>query len=600
MNPRRTGRAQGLLVFAAVILLVATACSKHSRPAATATAEPTAASLKCPVDQAICDFATAVEKLVQTRDWATIGATSPGIIPGIRQQADLAIPGGTPKLVTIGCPYGAVSESCSRFFSLVFTTLQPTDDWTGNSGIFILMYERRPDPLAPQVRMVNMVAEWGTRRSALAGGMAQEPCNFSGFADDQGENGCSRSSFHPYSTDGVPFIPIDVRPESPFQVLAATSPTKDSAAFIATGCWGCEGYDSGIQAVITDSAGNSVVRALPEPPLRSNETRTFWEMTPDASLWIAGTCSGSNCGPLGPDADDVNSRILASSDGGGTWTELAAFPGYAYAEIGPNGNVLVTRTYGHGPASTWKLSWKLLPAGGEIVRPANASADARPLFLPDGSVGWHTYESPEVLRADGTAFFSAAGKFTANDQIDGFRFGPDGRVYVSWSTGRQVPGGPLKMYLSAFNPAGVELWRHQVEGSSAPSLQFRIGRFISSRYALGNIQDPSPSTYGQLPALVDFDAGTIQPFGAPFGLSPLTGRNTFLARVSGTFVVVATGGDCLNIRESASTASKSLVCVADGTPLKAPGETAQTEGRGWAKVQTLGGLVGWASSEFLR
>jgi hypothetical protein len=586
-----------VLLVAALLIACSGNDSKKPQDSATPaeTASPSATPLPCPVDQAICDFAATVEPLVQARDYKKIAESSPGLEPGTKQQAEQAIPTGTPKLVSIGCPFGAVSESCVGYFSLVFTTFQPKGDWTGHGGIFILMYERRAAPLGPGLRMVNRVEEFEMRRASLAGGLAQGPCNFSGWSDDQGEQGCSRSWFHPYSTDGTVFAPVDDKPGETFQVLAPAPPPKNTAMFIATGCWACEGYDSGIQLVVTEANGNTTTEKLPEPPVQPGESRTELAMSPDGSLLLAGTCRASNCGPLGPTPADIQSRILASYDAGRSWAEVASGPGFLSFQIGPSNRILVTRYYGPGSPDGWTNSWELVGSSQPVVRPANANAEARPFFLPDGSIGWTYYQALEVLRSDGSVYFSMAGKVTAADRVDGFSFGPDGRTYVRWASGQAPAGGALKSYLSAFNPAGVGIWRRELGGR-----EFYLGRFISSRLSLGNIQDLTPRAIGMLPALVDLDVGTIQPFGTTFGVAPFTGRNSFLAMVQGPFARVAAGGDCLNIRESASISAKALTCARDGSLLRDLGESTTAGGISWLKVRTLGGDDGWASTEFLK
>jgi hypothetical protein len=66
--------------------------------------------------------------------------------------------------------------------------------------------------------------------------------------------------------------------------------------------------------------------------------------------------------------------------------------------------------------------------------------------------------------------------------------------------------------------------------------------------------------------------------------------------ISGRFLRVVTPGDCLNVRQSASTASPSLGCFADGVLLPQRDASAPS---GWAAVLTPDGREGFASSAFL-
>ena len=90
-------------------------------PTAEATATPESAAAECPVAREICDFALEIEDRMRARDWTAIAATSPGILGGLRQQGEQALPGGNPRLVSIGCPDGGGGDSCGTSFSLVIT-----------------------------------------------------------------------------------------------------------------------------------------------------------------------------------------------------------------------------------------------------------------------------------------------------------------------------------------------------------------------------------------------------------------------------------------------------------------------------------------------
>ena len=58
-------------------------------------------------------------------------------------------------------------------------------------------------------------------------------------------------------------------------------------------------------------------------------------------------------------------------------------------------------------------------------------------------------------------------------------------------------------------------------------------------------------------------------------------------------------GDCLNVREAASTGAKSLGCYRDGVLFHDLGESQEAGGITWRKVATPLGAQGWASQEFL-
>ena len=61
---------------------------------------------------------------------------------------------------------------------------------------------------------------------------------------------------------------------------------------------------------------------------------------------------------------------------------------------------------------------------------------------------------------------------------------------------------------------------------------------------------------------------------------------------------VATGGDCLNVREGPSTEAAAVRCYVDDV-LLFERETAETPPEGWVAVRTPDGREGFASAEFL-
>src|SRR4029079_874650 len=100
------------------------------------------------------------------------------------------------------------------------------------------------------------------------------------------------------------------------------------------------------------------------------------------------------------------------------------------------------------------------------------------------------------------------------------------------------------------------------------------------------------------PALLDVTKGTATPITANVFMQQ-RGRNRFIAFRSGPFATVARAGDCLNVRESASTSAKSLGCFADGVLLRDLGQATSAGGTPWRQLATPAGAQGWASSEYL-
>lgn len=135
-----------------------------------------------------------------------------------------------------------------------------------------------------------------------------------------------------------------------------------------------------------------------------------------------------------------------------------------------------------------------------------------------------------------------------------------------------------------------------------------IGGWIGNAVAVGNYTvpvDPSISSNSVLmarPVLLDFDSATVTPlnigdstFADPIHID----RDSIVSVQSGAFAMVDTGGDCLNVRETASVNSKSLGCFADGVLLRATDQGAVNDEGRWQVVTTPSGQNGSANLAFL-
>jgi hypothetical protein len=94
-------------------------------------------------------------------------------------------------------------------------------------------------------------------------------------------------------------------------------------------------------------------------------------------------------------------------------------------------------------------------------------------------------------------------------------------------------------------------------------------------------------------------AGTQTP--ATVTGSPASGTRTPGATgpTGQTRVITGTGGDCLNIRTGPGTASPAVDCLAEGTVVQLAGETQESGGITWVRINTESGHDGWVSGEFL-
>ena len=559
----------------------------HS-PAVTGGAR--VAMMPCPVTKDICDLAASVEKNLQAPDYSKVTAID-SLQVSLRATLKVILASGKPRLVSIGCPYGVNSSTCDQSFALVFTTLQPQDDWTGTTGILVLRYDRRPTGATITSTLVETsgLVQRDARRAALAGGLAQSPCNLSGIAADQGPDGCGRSEFLPFGTRD-PFIPTEVAVQQPFTVLSPVHPPPDSLLYVATGCWACEGFDTGIQRVITDADGFVTLDLVADPPLLPGEIVTGYSATSDGSMLVASTCQSTSCWTIGPGDPNAHSRVFVSRDGGFSWQELASYPGYlSIRQVTADGRILISRNYGPGDPSTWPITWEVLPGHAQLVPPADAPSP-NPVLAGD-RVLW-------VSPHPGGAVSGLKLPLTAGDGLIGVFPLADGGTVFTWSRGGggKPGGGNSSLFAGLLSPNGDLKWTREVPFTG----QFAVTGELAGPLLIGNVPSPDPNTpSGQLPALIDLDAAAIQPIGLPFGQPPLAGRNRFLAYVPGPFVRIFRPGGCVDVRQSPANAAKSQGCLKDGVFLQDLGDVTTADGTAWIHVITPAGDEGWVDSRFL-
>ncbi len=98
--------------------------------AVASAATPSAQPGQCPVDPAICDFSTEVERVYREGDLRALMSPKSTYYPevGVLRAASIALGGPLkPRVIAIGCPIDPSVPECSDAFSLVLTSY-PADD----------------------------------------------------------------------------------------------------------------------------------------------------------------------------------------------------------------------------------------------------------------------------------------------------------------------------------------------------------------------------------------------------------------------------------------------------------------------------------------
>ncbi|MEO9254287.1 MAG: SH3 domain-containing protein, partial [Tepidiformaceae bacterium] len=302
-------------------------------------------------------------------------------------------------------------------------------------------------------------------------------------------------------------------------------------------------------------------------------------------------------GVAAPDPDSV-AALYRSNDGGMTWTTAGPLArGSMVTAVLPQG-VAVTDWDGTSPT----YSYTLLPQNVPLKSPGG---QPYPVNLGGGEWGWFDATSGKLTSNDGTrVLWQRPDGANTNAYVVG-RAGDE--VVAAWSGFANQPYDikPWNSYIGTTNSNGKLVDAFSYPGSA----DVRAVRPVSSETLIGNVGvDASGHMSVGMPshfhvAVIDLNTAEVHP--VPEISDGLAGFNNgknehafVLGAMVGNFARVNAGGDCLNVRESASTNAKSLGCFKDGVLLRLI-DDGSAGSNGWAHVATPAGQPGWASTEFV-
>ena len=589
-----------LLVLAVSVAGLSTGCGSGAPRAmppsdsATADRDPTPSS--CPVDAAVCAFATNLEAPLQRGDpWAFIEPGSAteaapfGVDMGSAIKGLLASGRDRPVVVSIGCPVGEGSRpDCGKEFAVAVSSLASGQTpETPTAGLAVIGFERTPTG----ARIVGLSGA-PEREVALQGGVWQQNVRFT----IGGCTGCS-VVFVPYRTGAAPAPDLTLgREAKPVEIRAIPFPANFSIVVAATG--GPKGH-GGAFALIRFSRLSGQL-----------EGRTLW--TEEGALitsvvavgeegsreLLVAVCRGPSCYLEGGPKEDVVTTFFRSIDGGVTLLSVGLRVG-EWSVMGRVGEqVLIGRI---DTGNTWLLH----PSGDEVLPPA-AQLHMEWPFVFKGRPAWLPRSEPAVV---GSAAGADTGRYEEllrapvptgiRARIEAAPPAYEQNV-VLLSTLVQPTGAPfpysVNHYIAAFKTNGN--FTHVVRlGQTTFMSRFAVGFTVT-----GELHDETPGIcptranrpYSSLPAFLELDTGIVSvvrdPFACAIPYSIVVNTGTAHYRVT-------TPGDCLNVRNRPD--GEVIACVADGVLLRRSGEPdASPEGR-WIHVTTPAGQVGWVAPEFL-
>ena len=355
---------------------------------------------------------------------------------------------------------------------------------------------------------------------------------------------------------------------------------KDLVVYYRPATYATDGGDTRLYRAYTDASG-----VLRSDPLFTGDLEGAFSYALDTGRGTIGVsvCVQGYCGGVAEPSPDARAVGYLSTDGGVSFVRLGELTRGAFVNGVVGGELLVTR-YGDGSATH-----SLFPSGKTVNPPVTL---ASPVQVA-GGILWQTPEGA-ILDSAGQSLSPAQtyGMTTASRPI--VSSGESVKTWAKQPTAAQSLG---RQYLGVFQ--GTKL----AAAYSWQGNDLRAVVRLSGTQLLGNFA-PQQTGFGEFPAmLVDLGAGLIYPVPELSELLRAEGHigQPFIQAASpGAVARVTNAGDCLNVRESASTAAKTLGCYKDGVLLKDRATTEQAGGITWWAVATPDGREGWASSEFLR
>ncbi|MGH2632988.1 MAG: hypothetical protein ACRDG3_06220, partial [Tepidiformaceae bacterium] len=505
-----------------------------------------------------------IDSLVTASAWDTPEKTLE-----VRKTIDGALRGdglGTIEAVSVGCPFGAGGPlDCAANFSVALSAMPAGQQVVGRDVVLVLGFAVTNGQ--PVLTMLTPVTDQQLKQAIIAGNLAQS-CDLSGkLPEIPGD--CVRATFSPLTIPGSPVAGTAVLgvPVRKWKVNPPAALPQGIALFIEKGCWGCEGYSTGLERVYADAAGAVHTDTVFDGGFLSVQ------FSADTSEAYATVCIDV-CGPLGPPRTGARTTIYHSVDGGETWAAGETVDGIANVlPDGSGGWVLYQYIFNGGDSITYKFSE--YPGGTPITPPGGSGAGVafpgtRLLFADPA---WRTY-----FNADGSSFLGNLPE-ELGDEVDvNYGITPvavlsSGETIVRWQhpahDGSMPRIGVLRAgkLIDVIEPSRVG---PNVDiGALAGDQMFGNADLARIDVPKANAVTPNDVTAPHLPVLIDLVNGEVTPlmlYGDKLFDGAYGGRNIVIAAAyapSG-FARVNTPGDCLNVRAGPSTSTVSLGCFRDG------------------------------------
>ena len=351
---------------------------------------------------------------------------------------------------------------------------------------------------------------------------------------------------------------------------------------VETGCTQC---DSGPDALyrVWRNDGETHVELLVDAAISGVDGAYITSLAVRPSLHdiVVTVCTECAHGPL----TSSSVTVYRSIDGGVTWQALLETdPGEVVYARAVTAEGIVLEKFGGG------LSY----LRGDAIEPPEGAEGLLHDSNRAGELRWLAQDGSTVLDAEGTAIAvveqGSLVDAVVTDRLDARQ------TVVGWGLDRVR--GPFDGWVVTRAGPDGRLTGFRFDTYVAPVTVLDDGAILGTM----STQD---SPYGGTIGFIDVSTGVltavhgvlIEP---PFGDGARTmGRNVPLGAVSGPFLRVTTGINCLPIRASTGLRSRELTCAADGTLVYDLHNTTTVGGQQWTRVRLLDGREGFAVSSYL-
>ncbi len=373
--------------------------------------------------------------------------------------------------------------------------------------------------------------------------------------------------------------------------------------YVEKGCTQCDGPISAIERVSNiGNAGDttlSVETLFTAPGASDRYIINFVLGIGGSDAIYATVCSRGYCGALAQVTPDAQTTLYISRDRGVTWEPSWTREG-SWTPLYVTSEGRLFRYIAPGSGSPEYIDFFDKPVTFEPPRPG-----AIALNLGFFGYAWLLADLATVVDGRGEVIFAPPA---------GLEYNSRGVLPTGALDDRNPPGFAVVWRAVAATYQGlVRGGKLEAVFRSGSRTSVAIpGAWLNPTQAVGNMFiEPgdvptgggAEGLLGPKPVLIDFGSGEITPlllFG-PISGQAYVGRNRIRAWDTGSFVRVATGGECLNVREKPSVTARILACYKDNVLLSGAGKDTFRDGAGltWGLYRGPNYVEGWAVIDYL-